>query len=73
MMIKGLIDEGKEKAPGHFVRVRVHSDSLKVEAHASIDGKWVDLKIEKDIPLDILDNSEISAMEAEGEIEPSIS
>ncbi len=63
-MIKDLIDEGKEKAPGHFVRVRVH---------ASIEGKWADLKIEKDIPLDILDNSEISAMEADGEIEPSIS
>jgi hypothetical protein len=73
MMIKNLIDEGKEKAPGHFVRVRVHSDTLKVEAHASIEGKWVDLKIEKDIPLDILDNSEISAMEADGEMEPSIS
>jgi hypothetical protein len=73
MMIKDLIDEGKEKAPGHFVRVRIHSDTLKVEAHASIEGKWVDLKIEKDIPLDILDNSEISAMEADGEMEPSIS
>jgi hypothetical protein len=73
MMIKDLIDEGKEKAPGHFVRVRVHSDTLKVEAHASIEGKWVDLKIEKDIPLDILYNSEISTMEADGEMEPSIS
>jgi hypothetical protein len=55
-MIKDLVDEGKAKAPGHFIRVRVYSDSLKLEAHASIEGKWVDLKLVKNIPLDILDN-----------------
>jgi hypothetical protein len=72
-MIKDLVDEGKEKAPGHFIRVRVYSDSLKLEAHASIDGKWADLKLAKNIPLDILDNSEISAVEADGEMEHNIS
>jgi hypothetical protein len=51
----------------------VYSDSLKLEAHASIEGKWVDLKLAKNIPLDILDNSEISAVEADGEMDHNIS
>jgi hypothetical protein len=72
-MIKDLVDEGKEKAPGHFIRVRVYSDSLKLEAHASIEGKWVDLKLAKNIPLDILDNFDISAVEADGEMDHNIS
>jgi hypothetical protein len=59
--------------PDHFVRVRVHSDTLRVDAHASIEGKWVDLKIEKDIPLDILDQSEMTAVEAEGDMDAQIS
>jgi hypothetical protein len=61
-MIKDLINEGKALQPDHFVCVRFHSDSLKIDAHASIDGSWIDLKIEKDIPLDILDYSELSAV-----------
>jgi hypothetical protein len=73
IMIKDLIDEGKALQPDHFVRVRVHSDTLKVDAHASIDGKWVDLKIEKDIPLDVLDRDELSAVESEGDMEVNIS
>jgi hypothetical protein len=48
-------------------------DTLKLEAHVSVDRKWVDLKIGKDIPLDILDSSEISEVEAEGEMETNIS
>jgi hypothetical protein len=73
VMIRKLIDEGKTAKPGHFIRVRVHSDTLRLEAHASIDRKWVDLKIGKDIPLDILDSTEISEVEAEGEMETNIS
>ncbi len=72
-MIKDLIDEGKALQPDHFVRVRVHSDTLKVDAHASIDGKWVDLKIEKEIPLDVLDRSELSPVESEGDMDVNIS
>jgi hypothetical protein len=72
-MIRDMIEEGKGKQPGHFVRVRVHPENLKMDAFASIDGKWVDLKLERDIPLDILDNAEISAVEAEGEMETNIS
>jgi hypothetical protein len=72
-MIREMIDEGKEKQPGHFVRVRVHPESLKMDAFASVDGKWLDLKIEREIPLDVLDNAEISAVEAEGEMETNIS
>jgi hypothetical protein len=72
-MIKDLIDEGKAIQPDHFVRVRVHSDTLRIDAHASIEGKWVDLKIEKDIPLDILDQSEMTAVEAEGDMDAQIS
>jgi hypothetical protein len=73
VMIREMIDEGKEKQPGHFVRVRVHPETLKMDAFASIDGKWIDLKIEREIPLDVLDNAEISAVEAEGEMETNIS
>jgi hypothetical protein len=72
-MIKDLIDEGKAIQPDHFVRVRVHSDTLRVDAHASIEGKWVDLKIEKEIPLDILDQSEMTAVDAEGDMDAQIS
>jgi hypothetical protein len=73
IMIKDLIEEGKALQPDHFVCVRVHSDTLKVDAHASIEGKWVDLKIEKEIPLDVLDHSELSAMESEGDMDVNIS
>jgi hypothetical protein len=72
-MIKDLIDEGKAIQPDHFVRVRVHSDTLRVDAHASIEGKWVDLKIEKEIPLDILDQSEMTAVDSEGDMDAQIS
>jgi hypothetical protein len=72
-MIKDLIDEGKALQPDHFVRVRMHSETLKVDAHVSIDGKWVDLKIEKEIPLDVLDHSELSAVESEGDMDVNIS
>jgi hypothetical protein len=44
-----------------------------MDAFASVDGKWLDLKIEREIPLDVLDNAEISAVEAEGEMETNIS
>ncbi len=73
IMIRKLVDEGKQAKPGHFVRVRVLPDSLRLEAHASVDKQWVDLKIGKEIPLDILDSSEISEVEAEGEMETNIS
>jgi hypothetical protein len=72
-MIRTLVDEGKAAKPGHFVRVRVHPDTLTLDAFASVDGNWVDLKLERSIPLDILDNKEISAVEAEGEMDVNIS
>jgi hypothetical protein len=72
-MIGKLVDEGKQVKPGHFIRIKVHADSLKLEAHASVDRKWVDLKISKDIPLDILDSTEIREVDAEGEMEATIS
>ncbi len=72
-MIRTLVDEGKVAKPGHFVRVRVHPDILTIDAFASVDGNWVDLKLVRNIPLDILDNKEISAVEAEGEMDVNIS
>jgi hypothetical protein len=72
-MIRTLVDEGKAAKPGHFVRVRVHPDTLTLDAFASVDGSWVDLKLERNIPLDILDNKEISAVEADGEMDVNIS
>jgi hypothetical protein len=49
-MIRTLVDEGKAAKPGHFVRVRVHPDTLTLDAFASVDGNWVDLKLERNIP-----------------------
>jgi hypothetical protein len=72
-MIGKLVDEGKQVKPGHFIRIKVHADTLKLEAHASVDRKWVDLKISKDIPLDILDSTEIREVDAEGEMDATIS
>jgi hypothetical protein len=72
-MIGKLVDEGKQIKPGHFIRIKVHADTLRLEAHASVDRKWVDLKISKDIPLDILDSTEIREVDAEGEMEATIS
>jgi hypothetical protein len=72
-MIRELVEEGKAKQPGHFIRIKVNLESLKLEAHASVDGRWMDLKMDKDIPLDILDTSEISAVDADVDTDVNIS
>lgn len=61
--IRILIDEvlklGQAAKPGCYIRVRVNSETLSVVAHARADDGWVDLKVEKKIPLDILEPSEL--------------
>jgi hypothetical protein len=47
------------------------SEQLTVSAHASENGRWVDLNVSKEIPLNILDRFE--AMEADSDMEEETS
>ena len=66
-LISGLISEAKQAKPGHFILAKVNADLLTVSAHASENGKWVDLNVTKSIPLNILDRFE--QMEADSDME----
>jgi len=70
-LIAGLISEAKAVKPGNFILAKVNTDQLTVSAHASENGKWVDLNMSKEIPLNILDRFE--AMEADSEMEEETS
>jgi hypothetical protein len=48
-IIDELIKEGKRIRLNSFIRTRVNIDKLTVEAHASVDKKWVDLGLTKNI------------------------
>jgi hypothetical protein len=48
-IIDELIREGKKIRPNSFIRTRVNIDNLTVEAHASVDKKWVDLGLVRNI------------------------
>jgi hypothetical protein len=49
VIIDELIKEGKRIRPNSFIRTRVNIDKLTIEAHASVDKKWVDLGLTKNI------------------------
>ncbi len=66
-LISGLISEAKQAKPGHFILAKVNAELLTVSAHASENGKWVDLNVTKCIPLNILDRFE--QMEADSDME----
>ncbi len=66
-LISGLITEAKSAKPGHFILAKVNDDQLTVSANASENGKWVDLNVTRDIPLNILDRFE--QMEADSDME----
>jgi hypothetical protein len=70
-LIAGLISEAKAVKPGHFILAKVNTEHLTVSAHASENGRWVDLNVSKEIPLNILDRFE--AMEADSEMEEETS
>jgi hypothetical protein len=61
--IRNIIDEvlkaGQSAKPGLFIRVRVMSDNLTVVAHAKEEGKWVDLEVSRQIPVDSLEPAEL--------------
>jgi hypothetical protein len=48
-IIDALIQEGKKMLPNSFIRTKVNIDSLTVEAFASVDKKWIDLGLKRDI------------------------
>ena len=67
-MIIDMINEAKEKKNGCFIRVKVNTEKLTLEAHASVGQEkktWEDLQLTRDIPLNILDRYE--AMDADME------
>ncbi len=71
--IRSLIDEalkeGQSAKPGCYIRVRIMQENLTVVAHAREDNSWVDLKIEKSIPIDILEPSDMAGLSPEDEME----
>ena len=67
-MISELINVAKAKKNGCFIRVKVNTEKLTLEAHASVGQEkktWEDLQLTRDIPPNILDRYE--AMDADME------
>jgi hypothetical protein len=48
-IMDNLIAEGKKSYPDSFIRTKVDPDRLTVEAFASVNKKWIDLGLKKDI------------------------
>jgi hypothetical protein len=55
LMLTEVVNEGRKLAPNSFIRTRVNSDLLIIEALAKGEKGWKDLGIKRDIPLTILD------------------
>jgi len=68
-MISELITEAKKKRPDNFILIKVNSDTLTIRAIASVNNKWEDLSLVKDIPLNILDRYEIEEADSDMEEE----
>ncbi len=69
MLIDEVLKEGQSAKPGCYIRVRSLQENLTVVAHAREDNGWVDLKIEKPIPVDILEPSDMAGLSSEDEME----
>ena len=71
--IRALVDDvlkaGQAAKPGCYIRVRVSHESLKVVAHAREGDSWVDLKLARDIPHDILEPAELVDLANEDDME----
>jgi hypothetical protein len=50
-MLSDVIKEGRVLAPNSFIRTKVNSDLLTIEAQAKTEQGWVELPIQKSIPL----------------------
>jgi hypothetical protein len=48
-LMDSLIQEGKKMYPDSFIRTKVDADDLFVEAFASVNKKWVNLGLRKEI------------------------
>jgi hypothetical protein len=64
-MLSGLVAEGKRTHPNCFIKTRVNVDNLTIDALAKTDKGWVDLKLTKQIPLNILDNNPLVQAESQ--------
>jgi hypothetical protein len=62
-IISDMVKQGKQAQPDCFIRTRVNIDSLTIDAHAKTESGWLDLGIQRAIPLNILDNSVSSSIE----------
>jgi len=60
-MLTGLIQEGKDMAKGSFINTKVEIDNLKIKAMiwSETDKRMQDLGITKDIPINLLDVSQV--------------
>jgi hypothetical protein len=58
-MLSDVIKEGRVLAPNSFIRTKVNSDLLTIEAQAKTEQGWVELPIQKSIPLTILDANQV--------------
>jgi len=60
-MLTSLIQEGKDKAKGSFINTKVDIDNLKIKAMiwSEADKRMQDLGITKDIPINLLDVSQV--------------
>jgi hypothetical protein len=50
-----MVQDGKKKHPGCYIRTKVNVDSLTVKAFAKTGEGWVDLNTVENIPLSILE------------------
>lgn len=56
-LLADLVKEGKVAKPNTFIMTKIDIDSLTIKVLARTDSGWVDLNINRDIPLDIIDTS----------------
>ena len=59
-LLDEVLKEGKKAYSKCYIRTKVNYENLTIEAHARTENGWVDLKLKRDIPLDILDRFDTS-------------
>ena len=69
-MLDEILKEGKKQHSKCYIRTKVNVEDLTIEAHARTSDGWVDLKLKKDIPLDILDKFDTNTGKPVVEIAP---
>jgi hypothetical protein len=61
-LMNSLIKDCKTSRPKSFILAKVDTDNLCITARARNDSGWEDLPAKIDIPLDLLDDEELSAV-----------